>query len=116
MNLELRFFSSLVYILQNLLMFNANGGYLTEPHQAHFSVACMYRHIHNSNRHLAHKICLIPQTIPETAISVLLQALHYLTKEICDQKTLRVETIKKGSFKKHAPWPQTARFQDQFFP
>jgi len=78
MNLQLRFFSSLVYILKNLLMFNANGGYLTNPYQAHLSVACMYRHIH---RHLAHKICLIVQTIPEKAISISLQALHYLIRE-----------------------------------
>jgi len=36
-------------------MFNANGGYLTEPHQAHLSVACMCRHIHKSNCHLKKK-------------------------------------------------------------
>jgi len=41
-------------------MFNANGGYLTEPHQAHCSVACMCLHIHKSNWHFAKKNCLFP--------------------------------------------------------
>lgn len=69
------------------LTFNAAGGYLTPPYQAHWSVACMYRHIRNSNRHLAHKICLIPQTILETPISVFPHALHYLIKESVIRKT-----------------------------
>jgi len=64
-------------------MFNATGGYLTDPFQAQWSVACMYRHIHNSNWHLAHKICLFPWTIQETAISILLQALHYFITKFC---------------------------------
>jgi len=62
-------------------MFNATGGYLTYLLQAHWSAACMYRHIQNSNKHLA------------------------LTKEICHQKTLRVDAIKTGSFKMYASWP-----------
>jgi len=42
-------------------MFNATGGYLNDPYQAHWSVVSMYCHIQNSDRHLAHKICLFPQ-------------------------------------------------------
>jgi hypothetical protein len=58
-NQQLRVFSSLVSILQNLLMFNATAGYLTDPYQAHRTVACMYGHIQNLNRPLAQKILLI---------------------------------------------------------
>ena len=98
-------------------MFNATGGYLTDPFQVECSAACMYRHIQNSKRHLTKKKKAYFHTIiPERAISIFLQALHYLTKDICHQKTLRVETIKTGSFKMYASWPQIGRFQDQFFP
>ena len=98
-------------------MFNAAGGYLTDPYQAHLSVTYMYHQIQNSNRRLAPapKSVYFHTMIPETAISIFLQALNYLTKEICHQKSLRVETIKTGSFKMYAPWPQTATFQDHFF-
>jgi hypothetical protein len=97
-------------------MFNATGGYLIDPYQAHWSVVCTHRHIQNSNRPLAKKSAYFPSTIQETTISIFLQALHYLIKEIRQQKNLRGETTKIGSLKMYAPWPQTATFQDHFFP
>jgi len=68
-------------------MFSATAGYLTDAYQAHRSVAGMYRHIQNSNRPLTQKnSSYFPSTIQETAISIFLQALHYLQKEYVIRK------------------------------
>jgi len=68
-------------------MFNATGGHSTDPYEAQRSVACMHQqHSEFKQGSCKTKSLYLHTTIPETAISIFLQALHNLTKEICHQK------------------------------
>jgi len=55
----------------NLLMFNATGGYSTDPYEVQRSVACMYRsHSEIKQGYCNTQSVYFHTTIPETAISI----------------------------------------------
>jgi len=69
------------------LMFNATGGYSTDPYEVQRSVACMHQqHSEFKEGSCKTKCVYLRTTIPQKANSGFLQTLHNLTKEICHQK------------------------------